>query len=134
MVTWKKLTVAATTLAVALDSGYLSAWHSLSACADATYQELQRLGINGTDIRGNKVPLSRSNLPARVTGPFLVEVQYLVPHDLHGILYVNRYIALPWRTTRRSSEVVQLVAASIIPSQLSQQFIQADAASRRGLS
>jgi len=120
MATWRKaILAAAAALVLFLGAGYLTAWNSLSACADETYQEIQHLGISGTDIQGNKVGLSRNNVFARIAGPFLVEVQYLVPYDLHGTLYVDRYLALPWRAVKRSSEAIQLVTASASPSRLS---------------
>jgi len=120
MATWRKaILAAAAVLVLAVGVGYLTAWSSLSACADETYQEIRRLGISGTDIQGNKVGLSRNNVSARIAGPFLVEVQYLVPYDLHGTLHVERYLALPWRTAKRSSEAIQLVTASASPSLLS---------------
>jgi len=120
MATWRKaILAAAAALVLVLGAGYLTAWKSLSACADETYQEIRRLGISGTDIQGNKVGLSRNNVSARIAGPFLVEVQYLVPYDLHGTLHVERYLALPWRTAKRSSEAIQLVTASASPSRLS---------------
>lgn len=119
MATWRRATLAVVAvLALALGTGYLTAWRSLSACADKTYQEVQRLGISGTDIQGNKVRLSRSNIYPRIAGPFLVEVQYLVPYDLHGTLHVERYLALPWGATKRSSEAIQLATASANPAWL----------------
>ena len=120
MATWRKATFAAVAaLVLVIGLGYLTAWHSLSACLDETYQEIQHLGISGTDIRGNEVRLSRSSVSARIAGPFLVEVQYLVPDDLHGTLHIDRYLALPWRTAKRSSEAIQLVTSSAGSSQLS---------------
>ena len=120
MAIWKKtaLGIGTATLA-ALGAGYATAWLSLTPCADETFQEIQRNGTSGRDIRGNRVVLTRHAVTARITGPFLVETRYIVPYDLHGSFQFKRYLVLPWGRYERSSDTIQLVSTPAPSSQLS---------------
>lgn len=99
---------AAALLAAVLALGYLTAWRSLDSCAADAYSDMRSRGISGSDMRGRKVVLSRNEVFAKVTGPFQVEVSYMVPHDLHGSLHIRRYLVMPWRRYFRSSDVFYL--------------------------
>ncbi|MBX9402542.1 hypothetical protein K4L06_14625 [Lysobacter sp. BMK333-48F3] len=112
MTIWKKtLLGAATVCLLVLGAGYLTAWQSLDACTDDTFQDLQRKGIRGRDMTGDPVAMTRDTVSATVVGPFLVETYYMVPFNLHGSLHIKRYLVLPWGRYERSAEVVILVAA-----------------------
>lgn len=95
---WKTWAIAASAVAVtAVGIGYASAWMSLSSCEDSTYADIQRRNVFGRDLWGNKIVMLRSDLSAYVTGPFSVEVWYMVPRDLHGTRHRQQCQALPWR-------------------------------------
>ncbi|MEI2454710.1 hypothetical protein [Lysobacter firmicutimachus] len=112
MTIWKKtLLGVATVCLLVLGAGYLTAWQSLDACVDDTFQDLQRKGIRGRDMRGAPVAMTRDMVSATVAGPFLVETDYMVPLDLHGSWHIKRYLVLPWGRYERSSDVVHLVCA-----------------------
>ena len=110
MAIWRKAAMgAALTLVCVLGVGYATAWLSLNSCADETFREIQRHGVRGTDMLGNRVDLSRSDVSARIAGPFLVETRHMVPYDLHGSLHFRQYVVLPWGRHERSSNVIHLV-------------------------
>ncbi|WP_064746838.1 hypothetical protein [Lysobacter antibioticus] len=111
MTIWKKTLLVATVCLLVLGAGYLTAWQSLDACADDTFQDLQRKGIRGRGMRGAPVAMTRDMVSATVAGPFLVETDYMVPLDLHGSWHIKRYLVLPWGRYERSSDVVHLVCA-----------------------
>lgn len=111
MTIWKKTLLVATVCLLVLGAGYLTAWQSLDACADDTFQDLQRKGIRGRGMRGAPVAMTRDMVSATVAGPFLVETDYMVPLDLHGSWHIKRYLVLPCGRYERSSDVVHLVCA-----------------------
>lgn len=112
MAIWKKMLFGAgAACLLVLGAGYLTAWHSLEACADDTFRDLRRKGIRGRDMKGESVAMTRDEVSATVEGPFLVETCYLVPFSLHGSLHFKRYLVLPWGRYERSSDVVPLVFA-----------------------
>lgn len=112
MATWKRTAVGIALAVIGIVSiGYVTAWASLTSCADETFQDIQTQRIRGTDMLGNKVTLTRDAVAASIAGPFLVETRYLVPYDLHGSLHFKRYVVLPWKCYVRSADVVDLVMA-----------------------
>lgn len=83
-------------LALMIGAGYALAWRAMPACAETTFQDIQRRGVTGLEFGGRKVALGRADVVARTEGPFLVETMYFVPFDLHGTTHVQRYLILPW--------------------------------------
>jgi hypothetical protein len=112
MAIWKKTAAyVAITVVVTIGAGYAIAFASLTACADETFSNIQRQGIRGTDMAGKRIDLTRGDVLARVTGPFLVETRYIVPRDFHGSYHFTNYVVLLWWRYERSSDVVYLVMA-----------------------
>jgi hypothetical protein len=110
-VTWKKTAVLASALAVGiLAIGYASAWFSLSSCAEDVFQDTQRRNDAGTDLQGNRIEPSHGNISANIVGPFLVEVSYTLPRDLHGSVYYARYVVFFGYRYQRTSDVIHLVS------------------------
>ena len=107
---WRNVlfSVLATLAAVAV-AGYAMAWHALGSCEDETFQDLQQKNVVHTDMMGKETPLLRSDVHARVTAPFHVEVSYLVRYDIHGSVHHRNYLVLPWRRYARSVDVDYLV-------------------------
>lgn len=97
--------------ALYLCAGYLSAWQAMQACIDESYRSAQQRDVRGFDMRGRKVRPTLDEFHASISGPFLVEVDYSVPRDMHATIFVDRYLTLPWRRELRSSEEIHLVAA-----------------------
>jgi hypothetical protein len=112
------LSALATTLVIAV-VGYAIAWHSLDSCESETFREIQRKNIVHTDMLGKEAPVLRSDVYARVTAPFQVEVSYLVRYDIHGSVHRKNYFVLPWRRFVRSVDVDYLVIARPLPTGLS---------------
>jgi hypothetical protein len=110
-VTWKKTAVVASALALGtLAIGYASAWSSLDSCAEEVFRDTQRRNVAGTDMLGNRVRPSRGDISANIVGPFLVEVSYMLPRDLHGSIYYTRYVVLFGYRHQRSSDAIHLVS------------------------
>jgi hypothetical protein len=105
-VPWRKIVLGTLfTFASVLCVGYAMAWVSLTWCADETYRT-----VSMRNIREHDFPvLDRDDVSARVVGPFLVEVSYLVRQELHGSVHYVRYWAFPWGRSEPSPEVVDLV-------------------------
>ena len=59
---------------------------------------------------GNRIRLSRDDISASIVGPFLVEVSYMLPRDLHGSIYYTRYVVFFGYRHQRSSDVIHLVS------------------------
>jgi hypothetical protein len=87
-----------------LAGGYATAFLSRDACIDQAWSELAPLGIRGHALGGSDRPLLKSDLEARVVGPFRVEVSYLVLDGLQSTVYARRYEALPWERKKVSEE------------------------------
>jgi len=110
MATWKRALVGlfVTFFAVIL-AGYATAWISLASCADRSFAEIEKHGTTGMGLDGHEIVLTHNDVQASVSGPFLVDVQYLVPYDLHGTLHLSTYLALPWGIYLRSANKYPLV-------------------------
>lgn len=96
-------------LAFAVATGYLTAWSHLDDCADEALRRVEEDGVTGLDMRGRDVQVMREDVVSFIAGPFLVDTQLLVPHDLHGSIHSTRFLVLPWGFHRLSDEVVDLV-------------------------
>ena len=109
--TWKKTAVVASAFALGiLVVGYASAWSSLDSCAEEVFRDTQRRNVAGTDMLGNRVRPSRDDISANIVGPFLVEVIYMLPRDLHGSIYYTRYVVFFGYRHQRSSDTIHLVS------------------------
>lgn len=94
---WKVFAIGSiAALALVIGAGYALAWRAMPACAEITFQDVERRGVTGLEFGGRKVVLGRADVTARIEGPFLVETMYFVPFDLHGTTHVQRYLILPW--------------------------------------
>ena len=91
-------------IVLALGAGYVTAWASREACIDATWHELGPRRVIAHPLGEMERPLARSDLEARVTAPFRVEVSYLVPDGLESTVFARDYATLPWKRTLLSSE------------------------------
>lgn len=98
-----------TALALVVATGYATAWSHLDDCANEVFHRTQADKVGGRDMRGRKVPVVRKDVVSSIAGPFLVETQLFVPHDLHGSIHSARFLVLPWGFHRLSGEVVDLV-------------------------
>jgi hypothetical protein len=87
-----------------LAGGYATAFLMLDACIDDAWSDLAPRGIHGHALGGSDRPLLKSDLEARVAGPFRVEVSYLVLDGLQSTVYARRYQALPWARKKVSEE------------------------------
>ena len=103
--------VISTSVAVILAVGYGSAVASRNSCLDETHQDLERRNVVGTDMAGNRIPILRKDLSAKVVGPFVVEVSYLVPGDFHGSMHYDRYVVLLSLRHPISHDIIHLVGA-----------------------
>jgi hypothetical protein len=108
--TWKSTLagLCVTFLGVTL-AGYATAQISLASCADQSFAEIKKHGTTGMGIDGHTIFLTHHDVKASVSGPFLVDVQYLVPRDLHGTLHISTYLALPWGIYLRSANKYPLM-------------------------
>jgi hypothetical protein len=111
-VIWKKAAVLVPVLALGvLAIGYISAWSSLDSCAAEVFRETQQRNVAGIDLQRNLVRPTRNDVTARISGPFLVEVTYMLPRGLHGSIYYTHYVVIFWYRHQSSSDVVHLVNA-----------------------
>jgi len=96
-------------IVVALASGYATAWASREACLDDAWQELAPQKVISHPHGQMERPLARSDLEARVTAPFRVEVTWLVPDGIESTVYARNYRTLPWkhRLVSRESHPIQ---------------------------
>jgi hypothetical protein len=100
------------TIAVALGvsvAGIASAWYSLTACEDFVFEVTQRENVIGTDFNFDEVRLSRSDMSARIAGPFLVEAGYSLPQGLHGSIHTTRFAVFFGHVWQISSDDIHLV-------------------------
>jgi len=91
-------------IVVGLAGGYATAFLSRNACIDDAWGDLAPRGIHGHALGGTDRPLAKSDLEARVVGPFRVEVSYLVLDGLQSTVYARRYEALPWKRKQLSEQ------------------------------
>jgi hypothetical protein len=104
---WKNIAFALSALAFCtLAVGYASARYSLDSCADEVFADAQRRNVSGRHMDGQIVRPSRSDITAIISGPFLVEVWYSVPHDLHATDYSARYVVFFGYRYQRSTETI----------------------------
>ncbi|UHQ18733.1 hypothetical protein LVB87_11105 [Lysobacter sp. KIS68-7] len=97
-------------IVLAIAGGYATAFFSRSACIDDAWGDLAPRGIRGHALGGTDRPLAKSDLEARVVGPFRVEVSYLVLDGLQSTVYARRYEALPWKRQKLSEEAHRIEA------------------------
>lgn len=108
----RPIKLASISLALALGlvgTGYGCAWLKVDACRTIVVEELARKPVFGRDLHGNKLRVAPAAVSARVSGPFQVEVWYLVPYDLHGSIHTQKFRVLPWGIKRSSVEIIDLV-------------------------
>jgi hypothetical protein len=84
--------------------GYASAYAQLEPVRDDAWAVLSTQHIVGHRLGAMNAPLKHDDLEARIAGPFLVEVNYLVPQGVEGTLFVRKYFVLPWKRTLRGTE------------------------------
>jgi hypothetical protein len=107
---WKKaLSWLFVTFLAVIFAGYATARISLASCAAQSFSDMEKHGVTGVDLDGHKIVLTQRDVHASVSGPFLVDVQYLVPYDLHGTLHVSNFVALPWAIYLRSANEYPLM-------------------------
>lgn len=94
--------------------GYASAYAQREPCRDAVWSDVAARGVVARRLGTTATPLRRDALEARIAGPFLVEVSYLVPQGLEGTLHVRTFLVLPWERRLRGerSHRIPLLAAS----------------------
>ncbi|UZW59619.1 hypothetical protein [Lysobacter enzymogenes] len=95
--------------AAVLAAGYLNAWAMAGACADEAYREGR--GRAGYDMKRRPLPLRREHVSARIVAPFVVEASYLLPADLHGVVYTRTYLVFGDRLRLLDSDAIPLVDA-----------------------
>ena len=91
-------------IVLALAGGYASAFASRQACIDDAWREVAPLKVISHPHGQMERPLARSDLEARVTAPFRVEVSWLVPDGIESTVYARKYETLPWKHRLLSSE------------------------------
>ncbi|GAA4861158.1 hypothetical protein GCM10023332_11490 [Luteimonas vadosa] len=106
--TRRKASVLLFALAV-VTCGYLSAWLSLTACAELTYTDIQQRGVVGTDLNDHRIPIKRSDVSASVVGPFVVETTYMVPGEFHGTVHHARFVTFFTRGFWLSRDMIHLI-------------------------
>lgn len=84
--------------------GYASAYAQRGPCRDDVWAEVAAQRIVGHRLGATDAPLRREDIEARIAGPFLVEVNYLVPQGVEGTLHVRKYLVLPWERRVRGAE------------------------------
>jgi len=91
-------------IVLALAGGYVTAYASRQACIDDVWRDLgpQRLVAHPHGEMAR--PLARSDLDARVTAPFRVEVSWLIPEGIEATVYARKYEALPWKRRELSRQ------------------------------
>lgn len=95
--------------AAVLVAGYLNAWAATGACADEAYREGR--GRAGHDMKRRPLPLRREQVSTRIVAPFVVEASYLLPADLHGVVYTRMYLVFGDRLRLLDSDMIPLVEA-----------------------
>jgi len=65
--------------------------------ADIVARDVRGFLFDGTMIRADAIAVT-----SEVRWPFVVDVYYSVPVDLHATLHRQRYIVLPWGSHRHS--------------------------------
>jgi len=84
-------------IVLALAAGYASAWASREACLDDAWREGGPQKVIAHPHGQMERPLARSDMEARVTAPFRVEVTWLVPDGIESTVYARKYETLPWK-------------------------------------
>jgi len=90
-------------------AGYTTAWARLEQCRAMTAQEVVRTKVTGLDFDGAPVALTQNDVSARVSGPFKVETQYMVPTGFHGSIYYQTYTTFPWTVRPGHPRVAHLL-------------------------
>lgn len=85
--------------------GYGVAVASRDHCMRDTSNRLVASHVKGFRYDGSVVGADAIPVTSRVMWPFVVDVYYSVPQDLHAAFGHDRYMALPWGHKRLSHEV-----------------------------
>jgi len=103
---WIVSLLASATACVA--AGYGTAHLSVARCISQTQARLAANPKVGYGMRPGKVVVGAESVSGAVSGPFSVTAHYLVPFDLHGTVYSERFRALPWNCRLIATESVEL--------------------------
>ena len=89
--------------------GYGSAWTRLEQCRSVAIHEVLSRHVTGRGLGGEPIVLTAQDVSARVSGPFQVETQYMVPFDMHGTMHLQQFTVFPWAIKPGKRQAIQLV-------------------------
>ncbi len=90
-------------------AGYATAWLRLEQCRSVTVQKILSHKVTGLDFGGERVALTAKDVTARISGPFKVQTQYMVPTGFHGNVHYQTFVTLPWGIKAERSRVDYLL-------------------------
>lgn len=95
--------------------GYASAYAQREPCRDAVWSDVAAKRIVGRRLGATDALLRREDIEARIAGPFVVEVSFLVPQGLEGTLHVRRFVVLPWERRLQGEKAHRIPLLAAVP-------------------
>jgi|GEM_PF-1869472 len=90
-------------------AGFGLAVASKNDCMRETSRQLVLNHVEGFTFDGLTVGPESIPVRSEVTWPFVVDVTYVVPRDLHVAIGHDRYLAMPWGARRLSHEAFLMI-------------------------
>ena len=89
--------------------GYGLAFAARDKCVSDTARAVMEQHIKGRDFSGTAVEVNAADVESRIRWPFVVDVYYGVPRDLHVTVHRDRYVVWPWKISKPLHTVYYLV-------------------------